>query len=90
MENPMTTIKTLSAIAIMTAALSSPVFAQDENVAASQKPVHALRHYRGAYNQVQGNAFVAPRAETGTYFDTESSDRQRIGGHDPDFNPAAN
>jgi nucleoside-specific outer membrane channel protein Tsx len=86
MENPM--IKTLSAIAIMTAALSSPVFAQD--AAAPQKPVHALRHYRGAYNQVQGPTFVAPRAENGTYFENESFDRQRIGDHDPDFNPPGN
>jgi hypothetical protein len=86
MENPM--IKTLSAIALVTAALSSPVFAQDE--AAPQKPVHALRHYRHAYNQVQGPAFVAPRAETGTYFDAESFDRSRIGDHDPDFNPPGN
>ena len=86
MENPMT-IKTLSAIAIVTAALSSPVFAQDE---APQKPVHALRHYRSSYNQVQGPVYVVPRAETGTYLDNESFDRQRIGDHDPDFNPPGN
>lgn len=85
----MTSIKALSAIALVTAALSSPVFAQ-EDAAAPQKPVHALRHYRGAYNQVQGPGFFAPRAETGTYFDAESVDRQRVGGHDPDFNPAGN
>ena len=81
-------IKTLSAIALVTAALSSPVFAQDE--AAPQKPVHALRHYRHAYNQVQGPNFIAPRADTGTYFDNESFDRSRIGDHDPDFNPPGN
>jgi hypothetical protein len=85
MENPM--IKTLSAIAIVTAALSSPVFAQDVDAAAPHKPVHALRHYRGAYNQVQGPAvYVAPRAyETQLGFD-----RSRIGDYDPDFNPAGN
>jgi hypothetical protein len=88
MENPM--IKTLSAIAIVTAALSSPVFAQDMDAAAPQKPVHALRHYRGAYNQVQGQAYIAPRAETGTYFENGSFDRSRIGDHDPDFNPPGN
>jgi hypothetical protein len=78
-------IKTLSAIAIMTAALSSPVFAQD--AAAPQKPVHALRHYRGAYNQVQGPNFVAPRA-----YETAQPgfDRSRIGDYDPDLNPAGN
>ena len=90
MENPMTMIKTLSAIAVVTAALSSPVFAQDMDGAAPQKPVHALRHYRGAYNQVQGSTYVAPRAETGTYFENESFDRSRIGDHDADFNPPGN
>jgi hypothetical protein len=79
-------VKALSAVAIVTVALSSPVFAQDK--AASQKPIHALRHYRGAYNQVQEPAFVAPRAPvTGSYFDDRSFDRSRIGDHDADFNP---
>jgi hypothetical protein len=79
-------IKTLSAVAIVTAALASPVFAQDRPV--TQKPAHALRHYRGTYNQVQEPAFVAPRAPIGgSYFDNESFDRSRIGDHDPDFNP---
>ena len=80
-------IKTLSAVALVTAALSGSVFAQEES--APQKPVHALRHYRGSYNQVQDPAFVAPRAPVnGTSFD-RSFDRSRIGDHDPDFNPAS-
>ena len=79
-------IKTLSAVAILTATLASPVFAQ--NTAAPHKPTHALRHYRGSYNQVTEPAIVSPRApETGSYFD-RSFDRSRIGDHDPDFNPA--
>jgi len=78
-------IKTLSTVAILTAVFASPVFAQDE--AAAHKPVHALRHYRGSYNQVQEPAFVTPRASVnGSYFD-RSFDRSRIGDHDPDFNP---
>ena len=78
-------IKTLSAVALVTAALSSPVFAQEEG--APQKPAHALRHYRGSYNQVQDPAFVAPRTPVnGSAFD-RSFDRSRIGDHDPDFNP---
>jgi hypothetical protein len=76
-------IKTLSAVALVTAALASPVFAQDDT--APQKPAHALHHYRGTYNQVQQPGFAAPRA--GSYFDNESLDHSRIGGHDPDFNP---
>ena len=78
-------IRTLSAVALVTAALSSSAFAQEE--AAPQKPAHALRHYRGSYNQVQEPAFVAPRASVnGSAFD-RSFDRSRIGDHDPDFNP---
>jgi hypothetical protein len=79
-------IKTLSTVAILTAALTSAVFAQDE--AASHKPVHALRHYRGTYNQVPEPAIVTPRApDTGPYFDHDSYDPSRIGDHDPNFNP---
>jgi hypothetical protein len=84
------TIKTLSAIAIVTAALSAPVFAQDTDMqgAGPQKPVHALRHYRSTYNQAP--AFMAPRESTGgTYFENESYDRSRIGSHDADFNPGS-
>jgi hypothetical protein len=78
-------IKTLSTAAILAAVLASPVFAQDE--AASRKPVHALRHYRGSYNQVPEPAIVTPRAPaSGTYFD-RSYDPSRIGDHDPNFNP---
>jgi len=81
------TIKTLSAIAIVTAALSSPVFAQDINgeTTGTQKPVHALRHYRGTYNQVQGPNFVSPR---GYEYTQPGFDRSRIGDYDPDYNPA--
>lgn len=83
----MINIKALGAIALVTAALSSPAFAQDEEAAAPQKPVHALRHYRHAYNQVQGPTFVAPRA-----YDSAQPgfDRSRIGDYDPDYNPAGN
>ena len=80
-------MKTLSVIALVTAAVSSPAFAQDVDGSVSQKPAHALRHYRGSYNQVQDPAFVAPRTPVnGSAFD-RSFDRSRIGDHDPDFNP---
>ena len=85
MENLMT-IKALTAVAIVTAALASPAFAQDES--APQKPAHALRHYRSTYNQVQAPEFVVPRVSGDTYLNNESFDRSRIGDHDPDFNPS--
>ena len=79
-------IKTLSAVVIVTAVLASPVFAQDE--AAPHKATHALRHYRGSYNQATEPAIVIPRAsDTGSYFDHDSYDPSRIGGHNPNFNP---
>jgi hypothetical protein len=77
--------KTLIAIAISAAVVSSPIFAQES--AAPKKPVRALRHYRSSYNQVQEPAFVAPReAAVGSSFD-RSYDPSRIGDHDPSFNP---
>ena len=82
-------IKTLSAVALVTAALSTPVFAQDEAGTSPQKPIHALHHYRGAYNQVQRSAFVAPRSSE-DFNAVNDFDRSRIGDHDPDFNPAGN
>jgi hypothetical protein len=79
-------IKTLSAVAIVTAALASPVLAQEQP--APHKPTHALRHYRGSYNQVQEPAIVGPRTPvSGGYYD-RSFDPSRIGDHDPDFNPS--
>ena len=83
----MINIKALSAVALVTAALSSPAFAQDEEAAAPQKPVHALRHYRHAYNQVQAPGFVTSRAYESTQ---PGFDRSRIGDYDPDMNPAGN
>jgi hypothetical protein len=78
-------IKAFSVVALVAAAVSSPVLAQDGS--APQKPVHALRHYRGSYNQAQGLALVAPRASEG-WSVHDDVDPSRIGGHNPDFNPS--
>ena len=79
-------MKTLGAVAILAAAISSPVFAQDVDGAPAQKPVHALRHYRSTYNQVQAPGFVAP--QTRGWSSERDFDPSRIGDHDPDFNPS--
>jgi hypothetical protein len=80
-------IKTLSTVVIVSAVLASPAFAQEK--LAPHKPVHALRHYRGTYNQVQEPAIIVRRAPaSGDYFENDSFDRSRVGGHDPDFNPS--
>ena len=82
-------IRTLSVIAFVSAVVSSPVLAQEVQSSAAQKPVHALRHYRSTYNEVQGREFVAPRA--GAYGDAiidGTFDRSRPGGYDPDLRPS--
>ena len=78
------TLKTLSAIALVSAALASPVFAQDTTAEGmtTQKPVHAQRHVRNAYN-------AAPRQSEGFAIDSYGWDRSRIGDIDPDLRPAA-
>ena len=82
------TITTLSAIAIVTAALSSPVFAQDVMVdGAAQKPAHVTRHFRSAYNQAPGY-YAGARAGEDWFTENYGFDHSRPGGHDPDFNPA--
>ncbi len=53
-------IRTLSAIVLAIAAVSTPALAQADSNSA-QKQVHALRHYRGAYNQAPG--FAVPRVD---------------------------
>ena len=78
-------IKTLSAVAILTAALASPVLAQERTD--PHRPAHALRQYRGSFNQVQEPTIVVPRAPVNSGSYDPSFDRSRIGDHDPDFNP---
>jgi hypothetical protein len=81
------TLKTLSAIAIVTAALGSPAFAQDQTLdgLAYHKPAYT-RHFRNSYDQ-------APMSEPGYYAgpraggDWYGLDRSRVGDRDPDFNP---
>ena len=85
------TIKTLSAIAILTTALSGPVFAQDMTAdgMAHHKSSYATRHFRSTYDQAPG--FYAP-ARPGNDWFTEAYgfDHSRVGGRDPDLNPAGN
>ena len=82
------TIKTLSAIAIVSAALSGPVFAQDPGSSGTsyQKPAHVQRHFRGAYNQAP--LYATPQLSEGWLVDNYGRDRSRVGGEDPDLRPA--
>ncbi len=74
----MTNLKTLSAIAILTAAIATPVFAQ---------PTHhsrALDRYRGAFNQVNGPSY----ANGGRNLENFEFNRSFPGGEDPSNNPS--
>lgn len=84
------TIKTLSAIAIVSAALSGPVFAQDfgSDGKSHQKPAHVQRHFRSSYNQAF--LYASPLRNEGRLVGNYGRDRSRIGGEDPDLRPAAN
>lgn len=80
-------IRTLGVVAIVVAAVSSPVLAQDVDGSAPQRPARALRHYRGTYNEVRQPGYAAPQMGNG--WSTERDfDRSRIGDHDPDLHPA--
>jgi hypothetical protein len=74
-------IKTLSAIAILTAAVATPVLAQ---------PTHhsrALDRFRGAYNQVNGPSYAAPRTG-GRNLENFEFNHSFPGGEDPSNNPS--
>ena len=84
----MTKLKTLSAVLILSAAIATPVFAEDANVAAPHHTrVHHERNYRGAYNSASGSSSEAPRVRENTEYGYGAQDRSRIGGQDPDMNP---
>ena len=83
----MTKMKTL-AVLILSAAIATPVFAQDASVVAPHRARAHDRNYRGTYNQVNGPSYVTPvtRDSLGA---REARDPSRVGGEDPSFNPAS-
>ena len=81
----MTSLKTLSAVAILSAAVATPVFAQ---------PTHHVRHhyrdYRGSYNQMIGPSYAIPSTQSERNienFGFSGRDPSRPGGMDPNLNP---
>jgi hypothetical protein len=82
---PVANLKTLSAIAILTAAVATPVFAQPTH----HHHTRALDRYRGAYNQVNGPSYATPQMG-GRNFETSQFDRSFPGGENPDNNPPGN
>jgi hypothetical protein len=86
-------LKILSAIVILSAAVATPVLAQDAGVFG---PYHHGRHhhvwnYRGAYNQMGGPSYAVPPTQSGRNienFGFSGRDPSRIGGEDPSLHPS--
>jgi hypothetical protein len=81
-EKPMTKIKTLTALVILSTAVATPVFAKSV--------AYHNQTFRGAYNQMTEPSFeVAPtRAERNIQnFGFSGRDPSRVGGWDPSLNP---
>jgi hypothetical protein len=81
-EKPMTKIKTLTALVILSTAVATPVFAKGGT--------YHNETFRGAYNQMTEPSFaVAPtRAERNIQnFGFSGRDPSRVGGWDPSLNP---
>jgi hypothetical protein len=97
MEKPMTKFKTIGALVILSAAVASPVFAQEAVVSepAYSGPTYYGRAYdrqnfRGAYNQMNA-PYYAPR-NSDEYWNLENygitgRDPSRVGGQSPWLNP---
>jgi hypothetical protein len=85
------TIKTLSAIAILTASLSGPVFAGDVTAdgMTRHQSAYTTRHFRSSYDQAPG-LYAGVRPGNDWFAEAYGFDRSRVGGRDPDLNPAAN
>ena len=81
---PVANLKTLSAVAILTAAVATPVFAQP----AHHHHSRALDRYRGAYNQMNGPAYATPRS--GRSLENYEFNHSFPGGENPDNNPPGN
>ena len=90
----MTKLKILSAIAVLAAAIASPVFAQDEGVMHGPTyhgRAYDQRNFRGAYNQLNGPSYAAPRTEEERNlenFGFSGRDPSRVGGESPWLNPS--
>jgi hypothetical protein len=79
------TIKTLSAIFVLSAALSSTAIAQQ-----ARGPASEARNFQRSFNQTPFNETLnAPRAQGVWYWEGSSRDVSIPGGFDPDVRPAS-
>ena len=84
-------LKILSAIVMLSAAVATPVFAQDAGMFGPYHGrYHHVRNYRGAYNQMSGPSYAIPSTQSGRNienFGFSGRDPSRVGGQDPNLNP---
>jgi hypothetical protein len=78
-RKPMTKIKTLTALVILSTAVATPVFAKGVN--------YHNRSFRGAYNQVTAPSFGS-EARNVEDFGFSGRDRSWVGGEDPSLHPS--
>jgi hypothetical protein len=85
-ENQMTSLKTLSAVVILSAAVATPAFAHS-----THHVRHHYRDFRGSYNQLIGPSYYGVPSSQGERniedFGFSGRDRSRPGGWDPNLNP---
>jgi hypothetical protein len=92
-ETQMTKLKMLSAIAIISTAIATPVFAQDAigRGYASQRVTPYDRIFRGAYNQSDAEFYAQPLSSKERMnienFGFSGRDASRVGGEDPYLHP---
>jgi hypothetical protein len=90
----MTKMNTLSAVMILSAAVASPVFAQDAGLrgTGSRYGLELQPGQRAAYNQLKGPSYASPRVlddedkRDMENFGFSGRDPSRPGGRDPDIN----
>jgi len=90
----MTKMKTPSVALILSVAVVTPVFAQDAGVRGpgSRSGLESKHGPRGAYNQLNGRSHASPKTRDGwkmENFGSGERDPSRVGGTDPDLNPAS-
>jgi hypothetical protein len=90
----MTKMKTLSAVIILSAAVSTPVFAQDAGVRglASRYGSEPQSDPRGAFNQLNGPLSATSRTRDGRNIENFGSggrDPSIPGGEDPSLHPSS-
>jgi hypothetical protein len=81
-EVPMTKIKTLTAVAILSTAFATPGFAKDR--------AQHERHFRGAYSWMTNSSFAVAKTRAGRNiqnFGFSGRDRSYPGGWNPYLNP---